>query len=166
MLPPCNCRWKPLPECKRMAVAPHICQSMIGGRQSGSNACTIISMLTGLNFLEESLPIPKQMQDLSQTIPVYSQLIFKGNHIYISFNLPPQEPNLDVKQVLDKKDENLHNLTMIAGNSFFSPQHLEDYIVQYHCRNPKFAAVIIVPPDKSMTPCFNQAVVPFSKSLT
>ena len=92
---------------------PHICQSMIGGRQTGSNACTIISMLTGLHFLEASLPIPKQIQDLSQTIPVYSQLLFKGNHIYSCFNLPPQQPNLDVKQVLDKKDENFQNLTTV-----------------------------------------------------
>ena len=116
-------------------------------------------MLTGLHFLEESLPIPKQLQDLSHTIPVYSQLIFKGNHIYSSFNLPPQEPNLDVKQVLDKKDENLQNLAMITDNGFFSPQDLGDYIEQYHRHNPKFAAVLIVPPDKSMALCFNQAVM-------
>ena len=132
---------------------------MIGGRQTGSNACTIISMLTGLRFLEASLPIPKQIQDLSQTIPVYNQLLFKGNHIYSSFNLPPQQPNLDVKQVLDKKDENLQNLTMVSDNGFFSPQHLEDYIVQYHRRNPKFAAVLIVPPDKPMALCFDHAVM-------
>ena len=137
----------------------HICQSMIGGRQTGSNACTIISMLTGLHFLEASLPIPKEIQDLSQTIPVYSQLLFKGNHIYSFFNLPPQQPHLDVKQVLDMKDENLQNLTMISDNGFFSPQHLEDYIVQYHRRNPKFAAVLIVPPDKSMALCFDHAVM-------
>ena len=183
---PCTCEWhkankinnrkqqapQPVPQTSHLTVIgnhyldvsewllpPHICQSMIGGRQTGSNACTIISMLTGLHFLEESLPIPKQLQDLSHTIPVYSQLIFKGNHIYSSFNLPPQEPNLDVKQVLDKKDENLQNLAMITDNGFFSPQDLGDYIEQYHRHNPKFAAVLIVPSDKSMALCFNQAVM-------
>ena len=115
--------------------------------------------LTGQDFLEASLPIPKQIQDLSQTIPVYSQSLFKGNHIYSSFNLPPQQPNLDVKQVLDKKDENFQNLTMISDNGFFSPQHLENYIEQYHRHNPKFATRIIVPPDKSMALRFNHAAM-------
>ncbi|KAJ7321181.1 hypothetical protein OS493_035352 [Desmophyllum pertusum] len=72
------------------------------------------------------------LQDLNQTIPVYCQLIFKGNHIYSSFNLPPNQPNLDVKAVLQKKEASFQNIEMVADMGFFSSQDLEDYIVQYH----------------------------------
>ncbi|KAJ7383726.1 hypothetical protein OS493_026257 [Desmophyllum pertusum] len=110
----------------------YICQSTIGGGQTGSNACTVIALLTGLNFLQSTLSIPNQLQDLNQTIPVYCQLIFKGNHIYSSFNLPPNQPNLDIKVVLQKKEASFQNIEMVADMGFFSSQDLEDYIVQYH----------------------------------
>ncbi|KAJ7370636.1 hypothetical protein OS493_031051 [Desmophyllum pertusum] len=109
----------------------YICQSTIGGGQTGSNACTVIALLTGLNFLQSTLSIPNQLQDLNQTIPVYCQLIFKGNHIYSSFNLHPNQPNLDVKEVLQKKEASYQNIEMVAYMGFFSSQDLEDYIVQY-----------------------------------
>ena len=45
---------------------------------TSSNACTVIA---GRHFLEGALPIPKELKDLRQTIPFYSEMIFKGNHI-------------------------------------------------------------------------------------
>ena len=43
----------------------YICQSSIGGVVSGSNVCTVIAALTELNFLEGTLQIPKQLQNLN-----------------------------------------------------------------------------------------------------
>ena len=77
----------------------YICQSSVGGGLSGSNACTVIAVLTGQHFLEETLPIPKQLQDLNLVIPFYVNLMMKGNQIYQSFQLPAQQPNLEVRQV-------------------------------------------------------------------
>ena len=121
-------------------------------------------MLTALHFLEGSLPLPQQIQDLSQIVPVYSHLIFKGNHIYSSFNLPRGQPNMDVKQVLDQKNENFQKLTIIEDTGFFSSQNLQNYLTNYHDQNPKFAAVLIVPPDKSMVLCFDQTVISLFES--
>ena len=145
-------------------MPPSLCQSNIGGRLHGSNACTVISMLTALHFLEGSLPLPQQIQDLSQIVPVYSHLIFKGNHIFSSFNLPRGQPNMDVKQVLDQKNENFQKLTIIEDTGFFTSQNLQNYLTNYHDQNPKFAAVLIVPPDKSMVLCFDQTVISLFES--
>lgn len=65
---------------------------------------------------------------------------------------------MDVKQVLDQKSENFQKLTIIEDTGFFSSQNLQDYLVNYHDQNPTFAAVLIVPPDKSMVICFDQTV--------
>ena len=78
----------------------YICQCSIGGRPSGSNACTLISVHAALDFLEGTLQIPTQLQDLNITIPMYTNVMIKGNQSYDSFNLPVQQPNLEVKQVL------------------------------------------------------------------
>ncbi|PFX26709.1 hypothetical protein AWC38_SpisGene8656 [Stylophora pistillata] len=75
----------------------YICQSSLGGRPSGSNACTVISVLAALHFLEGTLQIPKQLQDLSITIPMFTNLMIKGNQLYDSFTLPVQQPNLEVR---------------------------------------------------------------------
>ena len=75
----------------------YICQSSVGGGLSGSNACTVITVLAGQHFLEETLPIPKQLQDLNCVIPLYINLMMKGNQIYQSFQLPAQQPNQQVR---------------------------------------------------------------------
>ena len=51
----------------------YLSQSTIGGRMTGSNACTVIALLTGRHFLEGALAIPKELKDLDQTIPFYCQ---------------------------------------------------------------------------------------------
>ena len=71
---------------------------------------------------------------------------------------------MDVKQVLDQKNENFHKLAMIKDTGFFSSQNLQDYLANYHDQNPKFAAVLIVPPDMSMALCFDQTVISLFES--
>ena len=66
---------------------------------------------------------------------------------------------MDVKQVLDQKNENFQKLTIIEDTGFFSSQNLQNYLTNYHDQNPKFAAVLIVPPDKSMVLCFDQTAI-------
>ena len=98
----------------------YICQSSVGGGLSGSNACTVIAVLTGQHFLEETLPIPKQLQDLNLVIPLYVNLMMKGNQIYQSFQLPAQQPNLEVRQVLQQhNDEQFQDLEIIEDLGFF-----------------------------------------------
>ena len=44
---------------------------------TGSNACTVIALLTGRHFLEGALAIPKELKDHGQTIFFYCKMIFK-----------------------------------------------------------------------------------------
>ena len=59
----------------------YICQSSVGGGLSGRNACTVIAVLAGQHFLEETLFIPKPLQDLNRVIPLYINFTMKGNKV-------------------------------------------------------------------------------------
>ena len=104
----------------------YICQSTIGDRLNGSNACTVIAMLTASHFLENTISIPQQLQDLKVLIPIYSHLIFKGNHIYSSFNVPAQQPNLDVKDVLHYNHDSFQKIKLIADVGIFTTEDLKN----------------------------------------
>ena len=98
------------------SLPQQLSQAGIHGRVTGSNACTVIAVLSGMSFLDGNLSIPKQTTDLNKTIPEYIQMLKKGNDVYESFNLPPQSPNLDVQQILDKHDSNFSRLTRAQNN--------------------------------------------------
>ncbi|XP_074630355.1 uncharacterized protein LOC141889078 isoform X4 [Acropora palmata] len=133
-----------------------------GGGLSGSNACTVTAVLAGQHYLEETLPIPKPLQDLNRVIPLYIVLMMKGNQIHQSFQLPAQQPNLevDIRQVLQQhNNEQFQDLEIIEDLGFFSVQDLQDHRTQHHHQHPRFAAVLIVPPDKSMVLCFDHTTI-------
>ena len=140
----------------------YICQSSVGGGLSGSNACTVTAVLAGQHYLEETLPIPKPLQDLNRVIPLYIVLMMKGNQIHQSFQLPAQQPNLevDIRQVLQQhNNEQFQDLEIIEDLGFFSVQDLQDHRTQHHHQHPRFAAVLIVPPDKSVVLCFDHTTI-------
>ena len=116
-------------------------------------------MLTARHFLEGEIFIPQQLEDITQVIPLYSPLILKGNHIYSLFHVPAQQPNLEVKEVLDYNNEEFQKIVLIADLGFFTVEDLESYLARYHCQHPTFAAVLIVPPDKTMVLCFRNASI-------
>ena len=95
----------------------HLSQSTIGGRMTGSNACTVMALLTGRHSLEGALAIPKELKDLGQTNPFYSKMIFKGNHIYNAFKLPANQPNLDVQNVLQQNHEEFQKIKIDADRA-------------------------------------------------
>ena len=90
---------------------------------------TVIAMLTASHFLENTISIPQQLQDLKVLIPIYSHLIFKGNHIYSSFNVPAQQPNLDVKDVLHYNHDSFQKIKLIADVGIFTTEDLKNYIL-------------------------------------
>ena len=116
-------------------------------------------MLTACHFLEGKIFIPQQLQDLKQVISVYSQLILRGNHIYSLFRVPVQQPNLEVKEVLQYNNEEFQKIELIADLGFFTVKDLESYLASYHRQHPTFAAVPIVLPDKAMVLCFRHASI-------
>ena len=131
----------------------YICQSTIGGRLNGSNACTVIAMLTASHFLENTISIPQQLQDLKVLIPMDSHLI------YSFFNVPAQQPNLDVKDVLHYNHDSFQKIKLIADVGIFTTEDLKNYLTSYQQQYQKFAVVLIVPPDKTMVLCFHQTSI-------
>ena len=63
-------------------------------------------------------------------------------------------------------DENLQKLEIISDQGLFSVQDLEDHLRRHHHQHPSFAAVLIVPPDKSMVLCFKQTTICLFESHT
>lgn len=121
-------------------------------------------MLTACHLLEEKIFIPQQLQDLTQVISLYSQLILRGNHIYSLFHVPVQQPNLEVKEVLKYNNEEFQKTELISDLGFFTVKDLESYLASYHLQHPTFALVLNVPPDKTMVLCFRHASICLFKS--
>ena len=115
--------------------------------------------LTACHFLEGKIVIPQTLQGLTQVIPLYSELILKGNHIYSLFHFPVQQPNLEVKEVLQYNNYEFQKIELIADLGFFSVEDLESYLASYHCQYPTFAAVLIVPPYMTMVLCFRNSSI-------
>ena len=53
------------------------CQSCIGTGLSSSDTCTVIATLAALNFMEATLEISQQLQDLTLAIPMYTNVMLK-----------------------------------------------------------------------------------------
>lgn len=87
--------------------------------------------------------------------------MIKGNQLYDSFNLPVQQPNLEVREVLQhgQNDKNVKKLEIVSDLGFFTVRDLEDHLTQHHHVHLSFAAVLVVPPDNSMVLCFNQTSI-------
>ena len=59
--------------------------------------------------------------------------MMKGNQIYQLFQLPAQQPNLEVRQVLQQHDnEQFQKLEIIAHLSSYSVQDLDDHVTQHY----------------------------------
>ena len=86
--------------------------------------------------------------------------MMKGNRLSQFFQLPAQQPNLEVRQVLqqhndERSSRNLKLLQTWVSLLFMVVQDLEDHITQREHQHKRFAAVLIVPPDKTMVLCFD-----------
>ena len=60
----------------------------------------------------------------------------------------------------------MKKLEITSDLGFFTVRDLEDHLTQHHHMHPSFAAVLIVPPDKSMVLCFNQTSICLFESHT
>ena len=91
--------------------------------------------------------------------------MIKGNQIYQLFQLPAQQPNLEVRQVLQQHDnEQFQKLETIAHLSSYSVQDLDDHVTQHYHQHPRFAAVLIIPPEKLMVLYFDHTTISLYES--
>ena len=89
--------------------------------------------------------------------------MMKGNQIYQLFQLPAQQPNLEVRQVLQQHD-NEQKLEIIVHLSSYSVQDLDDHVTQHCHQHPRFAAVLIIPLERSMVLYFDHRTISLYES--
>ena len=106
-------------------------------------------------FLDGQLSIPTSENVLS-CIAVFADAMREGNMHYNTLNLPLHQPNLDVNETLQTRDDNF-GLEVTEELGLFSPLYLENKIIDITHHQENSAAVLITPPDKSMLLCFNKS---------
>lgn len=74
--------------------------------------------------------------------------------------MPPQQPNLEVKDVLTRSS-NFQNLHLATDTGFFSTADFKNFLEQlvHQQQYMHLFTVLIVPPDKSLMLCFNQTKI-------
>ena len=133
----------------------HIAQSTIFGISIGSNACTVITVMGARKFLDGHLSIPTS-ENVVSCIAVFADVMREGNMHYNTLNLPSHQPNLDVNETLQTRDDNF-GLKVREELGLFSPLYLENKRIDITHHQENSAAVLITPPDKSMLLCFNKS---------
>ena len=98
-------------------------------------------------FLDGQLSIPTSENVLS-CIAVFADAMREGNMHYNTLNLPSHQPNLDVNETLQTRDDNF-GLKVTEELGLFSPLYLENKIIDITHHQENSAAVLITPPDKS-----------------
>ena len=127
-----------------------LCQLSLSPNGVISNACTIITVLTGLRFLQEDLHTPSVEDDNSVQpfFKQYREIMIEGNTLYSIINPPSHNPNLLVQDVIRSIDFSLVETPFVAVNNHTSVA-AELQKAHQEVENKK-ANVLIVPPDKSM----------------
>lgn len=134
-----------------------LCQSQIMASQIGSNACTIISVLSCLKFLSHMFNLPNSGQDLTKPITEFSQTMKIGNMLYNTLTLPVNTPNLEVKDVLSLFQG--ISLRLVEDTGFFTSDDMLHYFQQLLTTCQRKAGVLIIPPGKSMSILFDRGKV-------
>lgn len=124
-----------------------ISQSKILGPWYGSNACTIISVLVAAKLKNKSIPIPLEITGIQNVVNIFTKLMLEGNNIYESFDMDPQEPNLEAKDVIERLP--YLGLTIKEDLGCFFEVDLLAKLKQIS-QQEMGIAILIIPPDKSM----------------
>ena len=127
----------------------NLSQSQILGQFLGSNACTIISVLGAIK-LARGMIFPSTINELSTCVTNFACTMEEGNFLYEDFNVDPQQPNLEVRDVVEKMKSLSHRIEIIEDVGFFSAHDLVKKLEMLVKYGKDVTAVLIVPPDKSM----------------
>ena len=91
---------------------------------------------------------------MQSTVAVFADAMREGNMHYNTLNLPSHQPNLDVNETLQTRDN--FGLKVTEELGLFSPLYLENKIIDITHYQENSAAVLITT-DKSMLLCFNKS---------
>ncbi|CAB3996466.1 hypothetical protein AC249_AIPGENE6730 [Paramuricea clavata] len=125
-----------------------ISQSNLSYNTSGSNACTIISVLGALNLSRKSY-FPTSVQEINEAAAYFKQIMIKGNRLYQTLNIESSTPNLHVVDVSLTKLPAL-TMTIKEDTGFFTEDDMVQKLESIRQENPVMVGVLIIAPDKSM----------------
>ena len=138
-------------------LPPAICQTRVFGVTTASNACTIISTLCVRAFLLSTLTVPFSSDELTNAVNKYEKIIQTGNILYQQLHLPPGQPNLEVRQVINKIQD--LNMLITEDVGYF---HVEEFIKKMDNlldSNTRQAGVLIVPAARSYAVLIDQGKI-------
>ena len=128
-----------------------ICQGALSSGE-GSRACTVISLLTGISFLNEELHLPVGNNMPEHLASLYRDTIIKGNAMYETIDLPDYQFNLSIADVIGQiylpiKNPGPYKGLMIDNQALCS----FDVIIAEACSRPGLKCfVFILNPDHSL----------------
>ena len=120
-----------------------ISQSTLTGQISGSNACTVISVLGAIQVSNNNLAFPPPITDLPEIISTFANTMIEGNTLYESLDVDPSQPNLEVKEVVEVLKSRNIDINILEDEGFFLVEQLTH-------SGQQVAGVLIVAPDKAM----------------
>ena len=132
---------------KEWLLPTNICQTRIHGKTLASNVCTIIATLCCRSFLNEKLLIPSD-GELEKIINKFKQIILTGNILHSGLCLPSNQPNLEVRDVLNKVSD--LKVTMVKDLGFFNAEDIKETLCQLLQGKGRQAGVLIFPPDRAV----------------
>lgn len=128
-----------------------VSQSSITPGQLGSNACTIIAVYGAVNFLSSNWSLPSPDRLPQEFISSFKQFMIYGNQ---SYNwLGNQQPTYSAPEIINHTQLGFSGVVKCGDeyqfNSFsLFADELQHLVARSH--HTKLAAVLILPPDKSM----------------
>jgi hypothetical protein len=128
----------------------NISQSTLSGQISGSNACTVISILRAIQASNNNLAFPSSFTDLPEIITTFSNTMKEGNTLYGLFDVDPCQPNLEVKEVVEVLKSVNIGINIIEDEGLFMVEQLSAKLQSLAHSGQQVVGVLIVAPDKAM----------------
>lgn len=124
----------------------------------GSNVCTVNAVMGAQKFLRGEAQIPSE-RNVNESVRKFACTMREENLTYNTLQLPASQPNLDVGEAINIRNDRL-GLTILEDVGLFSVVYVENKLKQicFSSVQPgKICAVMIAPPDKSMLICFSHS---------
>ena len=140
--------------------SPAICQGALSW-SIGSNACTVISLLTGISFLNNEFQLPAGHEMPEKVVSMYKEKIIQGNGMYEIIDLPDNQMNLSIADIagqiyLPIKDPGNWNGIMVDGQG---EDNFSCLVAEAISRPGRKAFVFILDPDHAFCLCIDDNTI-------
>ena len=100
--------------------------------------------------LASGMIFPTDSNKLSATITNFIRSMKEGNALYDEFDIDPHQPNLEVRDVVERMRLLNHRIRITEDLGFFTAEEFHQKLERLAKCCREFTGILIVPPDKSM----------------